>query len=107
MTYKSFTDAATFFALLTARYRLNPPPGLSDEQIAEWKEKKERPTQSRVLSTLQDWVERYRLVKDEPHMVSKVIDFLNGVQAPPKNQLTAKQLLQTIEKKVRLLIQWV
>lgn len=96
MTYKSFTDSTELFALLVDRYLMDPPPGLTDDQRAEWKEKRLRPTQTRVLNTLREWVERYRFVKDESHLVDKLKDFLGRIDQPASNSLSAKQLLETI-----------
>lgn len=77
---------------------MEQPPTLTEEEFAEWKEKRLRPAQGRVLTTFTEWVERYRLVKDENHLVPKLKEFLRLITTPPKNALTAKQLYQTIEK---------
>ncbi|KAG8900894.1 hypothetical protein FRB99_005683 [Tulasnella sp. 403] len=98
MTYRSFTDGITVFELLVERYLMDNPPGLNEEQFTEWKEKRLRPAQTRVLTTFNEWVERYRFVKDEAHIVPKLKKFLSDIKTPPKNALTAKLLLQTIEK---------
>lgn len=98
MTYKTFTDASTVFELLTERYLMDHPSSLNEDEFAEWKEKRLRPAQTRVLTTFTEWVERYRLVKDESHLVPKLKEFLKLITNPPKNALTAKQLLQTIER---------
>src|SRR3712207_6645673 len=89
MTYKTFTDAATVFELLTELYLMDHPPDLDEEQFTEWKEKKLRPTQTRVLTALTEWVEQYRFVKDERDMVDKLVEFLNLIKVPTKNALTA------------------
>ncbi|KAG9045100.1 hypothetical protein FS837_007032 [Tulasnella sp. UAMH 9824] len=98
MTYKSFTDSTELFTLLVERYLMDPPTGLTDEQRAEWKEKRLRPTQTRVLNTLKEWVERYRLVKDENNLVDKLKDFLGRIDQPASNVLSAKHLLETIAR---------
>lgn len=98
MTYRTFTDAVTLFELLTERYLMDHPAELTEEEFNEWKDKRLRPSQTRVLATLTEWVERYRFVKDEPHMVPRLKEFLNLIKTPAKNELTAKFLLQTIEK---------
>jgi son of sevenless-like protein len=98
MTYKSFTDASTVFAMLTDRYVMQQPPGLTEAQLEEWKDKKLRPAQSRVLVTLTEWVDRYRLVKDELHLVPLLKEFLPLVTDPPNNANAAKRILQSIEK---------
>ncbi|KAG9011301.1 hypothetical protein FRB93_003103 [Tulasnella sp. JGI-2019a] len=98
MTYRTFTDAATVFELLTEHYLMTHPEELTDDEFNEWKEKKLRPCQTRVLATLTEWVERYRFVKDEPHMVTRLKEFLSLIKTPTANALTAKLLLQTIEK---------
>lgn len=98
MTYRTFTDAVTVFELLTERYLMDHPVELSDAEFNEWRDKRLRPSQTRVLATLTEWVERYRFVKDEPHMVGRLKEFLNLIKTPTKNELTARLLLQTIEK---------
>ncbi|KAG8886578.1 hypothetical protein FRB98_001226 [Tulasnella sp. 332] len=103
MTYRTFTDAVTVFELLIEHYSMEPPPELSGEQFNEWKEKRLRPCQTRVLSTLTEWVERYRFLKDEPHMVGRLKEFLKLIKQPTTNELTARLLLKTIEKQEALM----
>ncbi|KAG8976546.1 hypothetical protein FRB90_009107, partial [Tulasnella sp. 427] len=99
MTYKTFTPGSDLFSLLVERYLMDPPPDLTDDhQRAEWKEKRLRPTQTRVLNVLREWVERYRFVKDESPLVDGLKDFLNRIDQPASNVLSAKQLLETIGK---------
>lgn len=98
MTYGVFSDAFTVFELLTERYLMDHTPSLSEGEAVEWKDKRLRPAQTRTLTTFTEWVERHKLVTDEPHLVPKLKEFLRLITSPPKCALTAKQLLQTIER---------
>lgn len=57
-----------------------------------------------VLSILSNWVDKYGLLQDDPHVVPELRDFLGFVvsDSPPSQALSAKLLLQQIDKKVSL-----
>jgi son of sevenless-like protein len=47
MTYKSFTSIRELFQLLVERFRITPPEGLTQEELEEWTEKKQKPARVR------------------------------------------------------------
>ena len=47
MTYKSFTTLDELLDLLTERYRMQPPDGLSPSEMEEWSKLKQHVVRSR------------------------------------------------------------
>lgn len=47
MTFKSFTTVDEFFDLLVARFWIEPPPGLSSQELESWTKQKQRVIQAR------------------------------------------------------------
>lgn len=53
MTFKSFSSVDEVFDMLVARFNIQPPDGLTPEQLEEWKKIKKAPIRLRsVLSFL-------------------------------------------------------
>lgn len=103
MTFRGFASPEHVFDLLVERYQMDHPAGLSSEEFDEWKEKKLRPTQHRVLTVLTMWLGDHRLLDEEPHMARSLTEFLSLIVTPPL-AITAKLMLQTLERLVSMLI---
>ncbi|KAG8788344.1 hypothetical protein FRC15_004927 [Serendipita sp. 397] len=104
-TYKSFTTANTVYETLIGYYEIEPPATLGPAEFLEWKEKKQRPTQTRVLSVLTQWVEQHSMTVDDPQLIPRLQTFLNAIQSatgptqPPTGlKISAGQLLQIMER---------
>jgi son of sevenless-like protein len=82
---------------------MHDPAGLTSSQIKDWTEKKLRPTQKRVLTVLTTWLEDYALLTEEPHIARRLTDFLSMIVEPPALALTARLILQSLERLVRIL----
>ncbi|KZT27559.1 ras GEF [Neolentinus lepideus HHB14362 ss-1] len=98
MTFKTFATADEVFDLLVDRYQMDCSVGLTDEEFEEWKERKLRPTQSRVLTVLTRWIEDYRMTQEDPHIVPKLQEFLSYIVAPHALALTAKLMMQSLDR---------
>ncbi|KAK9331622.1 ras guanine nucleotide exchange factor domain-containing protein [Lipomyces starkeyi] len=59
LTYRSFTTSRMFFEMLIARFTIQPPDGLSDEEFEEWLDRKQKPIRLRVFNILKIWLEQY------------------------------------------------
>ncbi|KZW00497.1 ras GEF [Exidia glandulosa HHB12029] len=98
LTFKSFTTADILFDLLEERYRMDHPPELNDEQFQEWREKKQKPAQTRILVVMREWLEDHNMLQEDPHIGVKLREFLMLVKSPPAQALTAKQTLQSLDR---------
>ncbi|KAJ8323219.1 cell division cycle- protein, variant 2 [Batrachochytrium dendrobatidis] len=59
ITYKSFTNSVDLVKLLERRFLMPQPEGLTNYQLAEWKDKKLTPIRLRVFNVLKSWFENY------------------------------------------------
>jgi son of sevenless len=59
LTYRSFTTAEELFGLLVRRFSIQPPPGISQQDLATWEDKKQKLVRFRVVNVLKSWLEHY------------------------------------------------
>ncbi|KAF7970865.1 hypothetical protein HWV62_22678 [Athelia sp. TMB] len=100
MTYRTFVTAERLLALLIARYQLDCPPELQPDEVAIWKEQKQRPIQQRVLITIKLWVEDYRFTDEGPSIIRTLVEFLRTVPSQSPFSRTAKHILEAFDKPV-------
>ncbi|KAJ7508677.1 ras guanine nucleotide exchange factor domain-containing protein [Mycena galericulata] len=96
-TFRTFTTANQLFDMLVARYHMECPDNLTDEQAAEWREKMQIPTQSRTLTLFTMWLQDHRLLEEEPHIAQRLTNFLTKIAQPQSLALTAKLIIRSIE----------
>ncbi|KAJ6486221.1 ras guanine nucleotide exchange factor domain-containing protein [Mycena vitilis] len=96
-TFRTFTTANQLFDLLVARYHMERPEHLTDEQVDEWREKMQLPTQRRTLTLFTMWLQDHRLLEEEPHIAQRLTDFLAKITTPQPLALTAKLIIRSIE----------
>ncbi|KAJ7755059.1 ras guanine nucleotide exchange factor domain-containing protein [Mycena maculata] len=96
-TFRTFTTANQLFDLLVARYHMERPESLTEEQAAEWRERMQIPTQSRTLTLFTMWLQDHRLLEEEPHIAQRLTDFLTQIVQPQSLALTAKLIIRSIE----------
>ncbi|KAL9553336.1 hypothetical protein MBANPS3_003335 [Mucor bainieri] len=88
LTYRSFCSSMDLLDLLEARYNLQCPPGLSEEDAFIWEEKKLKLVRLRVFNVLKNWLELYyneddsvlldRLLEFTQSNIRKTLKFSNG-----------------------------
>ncbi|KAF7303012.1 hypothetical protein MKEN_01264100 [Mycena kentingensis (nom. inval.)] len=96
-TFRTFTTANQFFDLLVARYHMERPEGLTEEQADEWRDKIQVPAQRHILTLFTRWLQDHRLLEEEPHIAQRLTDFLTQITQPPPLALTAKLIIRSIE----------
>jgi hypothetical protein len=92
------------FDLLVGRFKAAPPVYLSQEEIEEWREKKQKSTQQRVLTVFTMWLEDHNLIKDDPHIVYRLQGFLQSITDPHPLAIPAKLILEAIERLVGTMV---
>ncbi|TDL26433.1 ras GEF [Rickenella mellea] len=104
-TFRTFATADEVFDIFIERYQMDHPPQLTTEEFQEWKEKKLRRVQKRVLSIFSMWIEEHHMLRDDPQIVPRLRDFLVLVISPPSLALTSKLMLQELDRRVNGQIQ--
>jgi len=97
-TFKSFTTADMVFDQLAGLFKMAPPVYLSEDEIEEWKEKKQKSTQQRVLTLFTIWLEDHNLIKQDPHIVHRLQGFLQSITDPHLLAIPAKLILEAIDR---------
>lgn len=100
VTFRTFATAREVFDLLLANYELQQPDGLSTSEASDWKQKKLRPMQKRILDVFRMWLEDYDLLNQDHEIASSLSDFLRSIQQPSSLSLTAKHILISLERLV-------
>ncbi|CAB4419423.1 unnamed protein product [Rhizophagus irregularis] len=59
LTYRSFCTTDDFFDMLVKRFMIQPPEGLTNEELEVWQEKKQTPVRLRVFNIMKSWLETY------------------------------------------------
>jgi son of sevenless-like protein len=82
---------------------MDHPASLSTEEFEEWKEKKLRPTQKRVLTILTMWLEDHKLLDEEPHIGQQLTEFLSLIVTPEPLAITARLIQEDLERLVGII----
>jgi len=59
LTYRSFTTARELFELLVQRFNIQPPEGLTPEELDMWREQKQKLIRFRVVNILKSWFDQF------------------------------------------------
>ncbi|KAF8079044.1 ras guanine nucleotide exchange factor domain-containing protein [Lyophyllum atratum] len=96
MTFRTFTTADELFDMLVETYRMDHPKDLATAEFEEWKGYLIE-TQRRVLMVFTMWLEDHRLLEHEPHIASKLTEFLRLILVPPLAAM-ARLLQKSIQR---------
>lgn len=88
------------FDQLVGRFNITPPVYLSEDEFEEWREKKQRSTQQRVLTLFTMWLEDHNMIKDDPHIVHRLQGFLRSIVDPHPLTIPAKLIIEAIQRLV-------
>ncbi|KAI9493763.1 ras guanine nucleotide exchange factor domain-containing protein [Zychaea mexicana] len=76
LTYRSFCASMELLNLLEARYNLNPPEGMTEEETEAWTQKKLKLIRLRVFNVLKNWLELY-YNEDDHIILDRLQEFTN------------------------------
>ncbi|KAJ3324870.1 hypothetical protein HDU76_013312 [Blyttiomyces sp. JEL0837] len=99
LTYRSFTTTTKFFNILTKRFLIMPPPGLSDEEIEDWNKAKRQPIRLRVFNVMKSWVETYCQDDEEDKMILTAMKQFATTTMAQEIPAIGNQLLKLIERR--------
>ena len=103
LTYRSFTTANELFQMLVKRFSIQPPPGLSNQELGTWEQKKQTPIRLRVVNVLKMWFENYWMEgTDDASMalLQSVYQFAKGTIASTKTP-GAPPLMSIVEQRMK------
>jgi son of sevenless-like protein len=103
LTYRSFTTAAELFEMLVERFSIQPPYGMTQDDMQMWIDRKQKPIRFRVVNILKSWFENFWM---EPNDESNM-NLLRQVHAFTKDSIAttktpgSPQLLSVIDQRLR------
>ncbi|QKX57911.1 uncharacterized protein TRUGW13939_05031 [Talaromyces rugulosus] len=103
LTYRSFTTAPELFDKLVQRFSIQPPYGLTPDELQMWVDRKQKPIRFRVVNILKSWFENFWMeINDEANMnlLRQVHDFTKDSIATTKTP-GSPQLLAAVEQRLR------
>ncbi|CAG8111353.1 unnamed protein product [Penicillium olsonii] len=103
LTYRSFTTASELFEMLVQRFNIQPPFGLSQDDMQMWIDRKQKPIRFRVVNILKSWFDHFWMEpNDEVNMdlLRRVHTFTRDSIATTKTPGTPT-LLAVIDQRLR------
>ncbi|KAF9270825.1 ras GEF [Marasmius fiardii PR-910] len=97
-TFRTFMSANDLFEMLVDYFRTEPPPGLTEAEFEEWREKNLHPTQRMVLTIFSMWLEESRLLEEEPQIATPLTAFLNYIKAPHPLASQGQCIVESIKR---------
>ncbi|THV03848.1 ras GEF [Dendrothele bispora CBS 962.96] len=79
MTFRMFCTPLELAETFVARYHLQPPPGLSEEDSTEWMKRKGVPVRLRVSNSIKLWLEVYWRSNPDNSALPLLTDFTNEI----------------------------
>jgi hypothetical protein len=77
LTYRSFCSTQELLDLLEARYNIQCPEGLTEEEAIMWEEKKLKLVRLRVFNVLKNWLELY-YNEDDYILLDRLLEFTSS-----------------------------
>jgi son of sevenless-like protein len=97
MTFHSFTTSREVITQLIARYNVNPPEGLTDDELRIWQERKQRPIRLRVFNVFKLWLESHYFHPNDVSALDAIQSF--ALSAKESMPTIAEHILKIIEKR--------
>ena len=99
LTFHLFGTAEEFFKQLMARFNLEPPDGLTPDELSLWVDKKLNIIQNRVCNTLRSWIEFYWVEKYDDVCLDDIHAFASTgiMDSQPAH---AQKILELVAKRI-------
>lgn len=100
ITYRSFATPEQVIELLRARYTLAPPDDLSEDELKDWQDRKQKPIKLRVFNTLKTWVDQHYIGERDGAVLEQIEAFVKSTMVPDVQlQMPAQHLLKAIDRR--------
>ena len=100
MTYRSFSSTEELLDLLSARFRIREPPGLTREEHQLWVDQKQMLIRFRVFNVLKTWLESHFYEGEDDVHLKRIEHFvLDGMGQSPILATPGKHLIRLIERR--------
>ncbi|BDD55230.1 hypothetical protein MAP00_000774 [Monascus purpureus] len=103
ITYRSFTSAPELFEMLVQRFNIQPPMGLTPDEMQTWTDRKQKPIRFRVVNILKNWFEHHWMEPNDEaskEILRRAHAFTENFIATTKTP-GSSQLLTVIEQRLR------
>ncbi|CAE7227536.1 unnamed protein product [Rhizoctonia solani] len=89
MTYKSFTTTTELCQLLVERFWIQPPEGLSEHELQDWVERKQKPVRVRVVNIFRKMLSESVIDREDGYILDNIRSFAADIMndVPPARQL--------------------
>ncbi|KAI8802580.1 ras guanine nucleotide exchange factor domain-containing protein [Cladochytrium replicatum] len=104
MTFHNFATPQDLFGALQARFFLQPPPNLAQDELRLWDERKLKPIRVRVVNAYKAWLELFWVDPLDDAILDQLHQFANGILRelmPPSGLLIS----EIISKKLNQMVQ--
>ncbi|KAI9243744.1 ras guanine nucleotide exchange factor domain-containing protein [Phascolomyces articulosus] len=99
LTYRAFCSSEELFTLLKARFELQPPVGLTPEELLDWQENKQKFIRLRVFNVFKHWIEHYMNVEEDQAVLHDLLDFSNTTMRS-SNIFSSNQINRLIRRRL-------
>ncbi|KAI8138715.1 ras guanine nucleotide exchange factor domain-containing protein [Fennellomyces sp. T-0311] len=99
LTYRAFCTSEELLERLKARFNIKPPADLTQRELDDWKESKQKLIRLRVFNVFKHWVEHYMNVEEDQAALNTLLDFTNTTLRSSIS-FSANQLERLIRKRL-------
>ncbi|KAJ2999155.1 hypothetical protein HDV02_003444 [Globomyces sp. JEL0801] len=99
MTYRTFTTTKEFFNMLEARFVLDIPNNLTEDELFIWSEYKLKPIRQRVYAVLKAWLEYHIQDTPEDRLILDELEIFSETVMKPYMAISSQTISRLIEKR--------
>ncbi|ORY01559.1 ras GEF [Basidiobolus meristosporus CBS 931.73] len=99
LAFRSFSNPMKLSHQLISRFNLQPPEGLSEEELVVFNEKKLKPIRIRIFNILKYWLESYFFYDQDYACLDTLFHFANNTLTQGLPVAAKKRLITLLEQK--------
>ncbi|CAG8483932.1 5238_t:CDS:2 [Funneliformis caledonium] len=103
LTYRSFCTTDELFDRLFKRFMIQPPDGLTREELEVWQEKKQTPIRLRVFNIMKTWLEYYYMDDEDAPCLERLREFASTTMNDHMS-FASINLMKLADKRAKMII---